>query len=245
MGEKMIVIPARLGSTRFNQKILAKLGDKPLFIQSAINAKAAGRVLIAVDDESVLKIAKSYGFEAVMTDSSHKSGSDRINEAIGKVELDDDEIVVNVQADEPFFESSNLVLFKEFATEAILKNGAFMASCYKVVDESLAKDPNLVKVVTDEFGNALYFSRSLIPYPRESVKSFKAHIGIYAYSKKTLMEFCHLKESFLENSEKLEQLRALESGKKIAMLAIKTSSFGIDTKEDYERAVEFYRQNYR
>lgn len=235
----MIVIPARLASTRFKDKILKDIFGFPMFIATAKNASKVDNVLLAVDDEEVFKIAKSYDINAVMTDKNHQSGTDRINEAVKNFGLNDDEIIINVQADEPFFESENLKIFKNFACERI-KNGAFMASCFKIVDENSANDANLVKVVCDNFDNAIYFSRSIIPYPRSECKNYKAHIGIYAYSVKNLREFCEFKESFLENTEKLEQLRALQNGKKIAMMQIDTNSIGIDCEEDYLKALKLF-----
>jgi len=231
----MIVIPARLASTRFKDKILCDIGGVPMFIATAQNAAKVGKVAIAVDDEKVQKIATDFGFPAVLTDKNHKSGTDRINETCQKLGLSDDEIIINVQADEPFFETENLRKFSEFATNSI-SNGAFMASCYKKISPSAANDANLVKVVLDANQNALYFSRSLIPFPREKCEIYFGHIGIYAYSVKNLAQFCAFSDSFLENTEKLEQLRALENGKTIAMMEINTQSVGIDTKEDYERA---------
>ncbi|MDA3056900.1 3-deoxy-manno-octulosonate cytidylyltransferase [Campylobacter sp. VBCF_05 NA6] len=235
----MIIIPARLASTRFKNKILCEFAGVPMFIKTAQNAAQVDNVLIAVDDEKILQIAKDYGFRAVMTDENHQSGTDRINEAVKNANLSDDEILINVQADEPFFETQNLIKFKEFATSAI-KNGAFMASCYKKIDEKSAQDPNLVKVILDNHGFAIYFSRAPIPYPRAEFKDYLGHIGIYAYSAKTLREFCALPPSVLENTEKLEQLRALSAGKKIAMLQIETNSVGIDTQEDYEKALKIF-----
>ena len=234
----MIVIPARLASTRFENKILCDIGGVPMFIATAKNAAKTDNVLIAVDDEKVLKIASDYGFNAVLTNPNHQSGTDRINEAVQKFGLNENEIIINVQADEPFFEAENLAKFKEFAMVQILQNNKFMASCYKKIGENAAKDPNLVKVILDDFRDAIYFSRSLIPYPRSEFKDFLGHIGIYAYSVKNLASFCKFKPSILENTEKLEQLRALSNGEKIAMLEISTKSIGIDTKQDYERAIK-------
>ena len=236
----MIVIPARLASTRFKNKILCEFDGVPMFIKTAQNAATVDNVLIAVDDEKILKIAQDFGFKAVMTDPNHQSGTDRINEAVQNANLSDDEIVINVQADEPFFERENLVKFKEFAEFAIKTNGAFMASCYKKINADLAQDPNLVKVILDNANFAIYFSRAPIPYPRAEFKDYLGHIGIYAYSVKNLREFCAFAPSILENTEKLEQLRALSAGKKIAMLEISTSSIGIDTAEDYEKALKIF-----
>ncbi|MDO5045792.1 3-deoxy-manno-octulosonate cytidylyltransferase [Campylobacter sp.] len=232
----MIVIPARLASTRFHNKILCDIGGVPMFIATAKRVKDIDEVLIAVDDEMALKIAKEHGFKAIMTRADHQSGTDRINEAVKILGLDKDEMIINVQADEPFMEPENIAKFKAFCKEN--QDKAFMFSCYKKVDDGLADDKNLVKVVTDRCGFALYFSRSRIPFNRAECKSYKAHLGIYGYSVKALSEFCSFETSFLESVEKLEQLRALENGKKIAMLEIESQSIGIDCEDDLKRALE-------
>ena len=237
----MIVIPARLKSTRFKDKILADIGGVPMFIKTAQNAKKVDDVLIAVDEKSILDIALNHGFKAVLTSTSHNSGTDRINEAVLKMGLKDDEIIINLQGDEPFFETENLAKFKEFANISITKKGYFMASAYKKINQSDADNPNLVKVVCDKLNNAIYFSRAKIPYPRESFDDYKGHIGIYYYSVKSLNEFCNFDENVLENTEKLEQLRALSNGKKIAMCELATESIGIDTKEDLELALKKFK----
>ena len=237
----MIVIPARLKSTRFKDKILADIGGVPMFIKTAQNAKKVDDVLIAVDEKSILDIALNHGFKAVLTSTSHNSGTDRINEAVLKMGLKDDEIIINLQGDEPFFETENLAKFKEFANISITKKGYFMASAYKKINQSDADNPNLVKVVCDKLNNAIYFSRAKIPYPRESFDDYKGHIGIYAYSVKSLNEFCNFDENVLENTEKLEQLRALSNDKKIAMCELVTESIGIDTKEDLELALKKFK----
>ena len=234
----MIVIPARLASTRFKNKILCEFGGVPMFIKTAKNAAKADRVLIAVDEPQILKIAQDYGFDAVLTAREHQSGTDRINEAVANAALAEDEIIINIQADEPFFESENLIKFKDFARETIAQKGAFMASCYKYISQQAAEDTNLVKLVLDNAGFAIYFSRSLIPYPRAVCECYLGHIGIYAYSVRNLKRFCALPASVLEDTEKLEQLRAISAGEKIAMLGIETASIGIDTPADYERALK-------
>lgn len=236
----MIIIPARLKSTRFAEKILCEIRGVPMFIATAKRVSSVDEVCIAVDDEKVLKIAKDFNFKAVLTKTNHESGTDRINEACGILKLKEDEIIINVQADEPFIESENLTKFKNFSKDCLGKD-AFMASCYKKITPFAAQDPNLVKVVCDNLGFALYFSRAKIPYEREDyTEDFKGHLGIYAYSVKALREFCKLKSSNLEKAEKLEQLRAIENGKKIKMLELSTASMGIDTKEDYERALKIF-----
>ena len=226
----MIVIPARLASTRFKNKILCEFGGVPMFIKTAQNAAKADRVLIAVDEPQILKIAQDYGFDAVLTAREHQSGNDRINEAVANAALAENEIIINIQADEPFFESENLIKFKDFANAMITQKGAFMASCYKYISPQAAEDPNLVKLVLDNAGFAIYFSRSLIPYPRAACECY---LGV-----RNLKRFCALPASALEDTEKLEQLRAISAGEKIAMLGIETASIGIDTPADYERALK-------
>ncbi len=212
-----------------------------MFIATAKKASSVDEVCIALDDEKVLKIAKDFGFKAVLTKKDHESGTDRINEACEILELKENELIINVQADEPFIESENLAKFKEFSQKCLDKD-AFMASCYKKITPAQAQDSNLVKVVCDKDSFALYFSRAKIPYEREEYNDdFKGHLGIYAYSVRALREFCSLKNSALEKAEKLEQLRALENGKKIKMLEISTQSIGIDTKEDYEKALRIFK----
>lgn len=235
----MIIIPARLKSTRFKNKILCKIGDTPMFIKTALNAKKVDQTIIAVDDENVLKIAQDYGFKAILTNKNHQSGTDRLNETAKILNLKDDEIIINLQADEPFFEIENLKKFRNFATKKI-QNGSFMASAYKKISKTDAIEPNLVKVILDNFKDAIYFSRAKIPFEREEFDEYFGHIGIYAYSVKNLDEFCNFPPSILENTEKLEQLRAISQGKKIAMCEIKTKSIGIDSEDDLKRALKFF-----
>ncbi|MBK1971822.1 3-deoxy-manno-octulosonate cytidylyltransferase [Campylobacter sp. TTU_617] len=235
----MIIIPARLKSTRFPKKILYKINNVPMFIATAQKMAKIDEVVIALDDEEVLKIAKDFGFKAVLTSKEHESGTDRIKEASDILNLNENEIIINVQADEPFIEEENIIKFKEFCS-INLNEDVFMASCYKNISKIEANDPNLVKVVNDRFDFALYFSRAKIPFEREDYNDFKGHLGIYGYRVKSLREFCTFKTSDLEKSEKLEQLRALENGKKIKMLQINTKSIGIDTLEDYEKALKIF-----
>lgn len=233
----MIIIPARLASTRFAEKILCNIGGLPMFIATAKRVKEVDEVVIAVDDEGVAKLAKKHGFKAVLTSKEHKSGTDRINEAASILKLPQNEIIINLQADEPFIEATNIKAFKDFALQ---NHSAFMCSCYKEITREEAKDPNLVKVICTKNDEAIYFSRTPLPYERAPyLLPFKGHLGIYSYSVCNLKEFCLLEESSLEDAEKLEQLRAIENSKIIKMLKISTKSFGIDTKEDYEKALNF------
>ncbi|WP_291952634.1 3-deoxy-manno-octulosonate cytidylyltransferase [Campylobacter sp.] len=239
----MIIIPARLKSSRFENKILCDIDGLPMFIYTAKKMQKIDEVYVAVDNENVLNIAQKYNVNAILTSTTHESGTDRINETCKILNINDEEIIINVQADEPFIELDSIKKFKEFSKYAFENNQSFMTSCYKEIDEFASQDPNLVKVVIDTNDFALYFSRSKIPYERATYKEkFKAHLGIYAYKVKNLKEFCAFKNSTLEECEKLEQLRALENGKKIKMLKITSESIGIDTKEDYEKAIKMLKE---
>lgn len=230
----MIIIPARLASSRFPNKILANINGYPMVIATANRVKKLDKVVIATDSKEVVNLAKDYGYEAVLTGTHHKSGTDRINEAVNSLHVKDDEIIVNVQADEPFIESEVV----KAVIDRVKKGNCFMVSCYKLIDKTFANDPNHVKVITDINGDAIYFSRSKIPYDREEHHSYFGHLGIYGFTKKTLSEFCSLPTSPLEDIEKLEQLRAIYHDKKIAMVEVESKSFGIDTKEDLKKALE-------
>ncbi len=235
----MIIIPARVGSTRFPNKVLALIEDTPMVIRTAQAVSSLDSVVIATDDESVVEVAREYGFRAVITSKNHKSGTDRVYEATQILGLADDEIIINVQADEPFIESEVLERVYETIYKFKDREDVLVASAYKIISNPEADDPNIVKVVTDSNDFALYFSRAKIPYPRDHhFNSFKGHLGIYAYQVKGLREFCSFAPSKLEQIEKLEQLRVLENGYKIAMSEVETESFGIDTPEDLERALK-------
>lgn len=237
----MIIIPARLASTRFPQKVLADIGGLPMVVRTAQRVAHLGRVVVAADDELIISTCKKYGIEAMMTSTTHKSGTDRINECANILNLADDEIVINVQADEPFIETEVVeMLLKRL--EMLKQNGEefIMASCYNSINDEAAKDPNLVKVVLDNDDNAIYFSRSLIPYNRGGGAQYFGHIGIYGFSKKSLHDFCNLSDAPIEDIEKLEQLRAIYHQKKISMVKVASTGFGIDTEEDLRRAVEIF-----
>ncbi|MDR0468154.1 MAG: 3-deoxy-manno-octulosonate cytidylyltransferase [Campylobacteraceae bacterium] len=237
----MIIIPARLASTRFPNKVLTEILGLPMVIRTAKAVECVDNVVIATDSDEVIKVAKEYNINAVLTSTSHNSGTDRINEAASKLGLKDTEIIINIQADEPFIEPQ-IVQSVKTQIEKISKQSDFtMVSCYKKVDITEANSPNLVKVVLDKNNKALYFSRSLIPYDRENIKiPYFAHLGIYGFTYGSLKEFCNFKEAPLENIEKLEQLRALYNGKQIDMIEVKSQSFGIDTKEDLQKALNLF-----
>jgi 3-deoxy-manno-octulosonate cytidylyltransferase (CMP-KDO synthetase) len=237
----MIIIPARLASTRFPQKVLADIGGLPMVVRTAKAVAHLDRVVVAADDEIIIKVCKDHGIEAMLTSTTHKSGTDRINECANILHVSDDELIINVQADEPFIEAEVVQKLISKLQELQSKNEPFiMGSCYNAINDTSAEDPNLVKVVLDDEDNAIYFSRSKIPYNRGGGAKYFGHIGIYGFSKKSLNEFCNLKDAPMEDIEKLEQLRAIYHQKKITMIKVASTGFGIDTPEDLARAVEIF-----
>jgi 3-deoxy-manno-octulosonate cytidylyltransferase (CMP-KDO synthetase) len=241
----MIIIPARIASSRFPNKILADINGLPMVIATARRVETLDNVVIATDSGEVIKLAQEYGFKAVMTGSHHQSGTDRINEAASKLDINNDEIIVNVQADEPFIEPLVVKSVIDRMKNARENNEDIMiTSCYKLIDKLAANDPNHVKVITDINENAIYFSRSKIPYDREECLEYFGHLGIYGFTKKSLQEFCNLSPAPLEHSEKLEQLRAIYHARKIAMVRVSSESFGIDTQEDLERALKYFKPSH-
>jgi len=238
----MIIIPARIGSSRFPNKVLADIAGVPMVIRTAMRVSNIDKVAIATDSKEVMDMASSYNITAVMTSSRHQSGTDRIFEAAQKLELDEDEIIINVQGDEPFIESEVVEAIYSLTKKNRENSEIIMNSAYKIITNPEADDPNIVKVVTSKDNIALYFSRAKIPYPRDHhFDSYKGHLGIYGFSMKSLKKFCTLEVSSLENIEKLEQLRTLYYGYKIAMVEVHTQSFGIDTVEDLERAMKHHK----
>jgi 3-deoxy-manno-octulosonate cytidylyltransferase (CMP-KDO synthetase) len=238
----MIIIPARLNSSRFENKILVDILGLPMVIRTAKQVQGLDDVTIATDSQDVIDLATSYGIDAVMTSSSHQSGTDRINEAVSKLNLSDDDIIINVQADEPFIEPNIIESIISITKKNVGSNNVMLSSCYKLIDSEMADDPNHVKVVTDQFENAIYFSRNKIPYNRDHHHGvdYKGHLGIYGFTAKSLRDFCNLKTKELENIEKLEQLRAISFGAKISMVKVESKSFGIDTQEDLDNALKIF-----
>jgi len=237
----MIIIPARLASTRFPRKVLTDIGGLPMVVRTAKRVEHLDNVVVATDNDEVLQVCKKYNIKAMLTSTTHKSGTDRIYECAKLLNLDDDELIINVQADEPFIEvdvvKSLIKKLKQLQSE---KKDFIMASCYNAINNEAAQDPNLVKVILDSNANAIYFSRSLIPYNRSGEATYFGHIGIYGFAKKTLHEFCNLNDAPIENIEGLEQLRAIYHNKKIAMVKVASTGFGIDTPEDLKKAVEIF-----
>jgi len=237
----MIIIPARIGSSRFPNKVLANIGGMPMVVRTAKAVEDIDDVVIATDSQEVIDIAHNHGIKAVLTSEKHKSGTDRIYEAAQKLGLDENEIIINVQGDEPFIETEVVQAIYNLTKSNKENNHIMMNSCYKTISNPEADDPNIVKVVTDTEDIALYFSRAKVPYPRDHhFDAYKGHLGIYGFTVKSLRNFCMLTPAPLEDIEKLEQLRALYHGYEVAMVEVHTESFGIDTPEDLEKALKHH-----
>jgi len=232
------VIPARYASTRFPAKLMQDLGGKTVILRTYEAAKDThlfDDVFVVTDSPLIYDEIVNHGGKAIMSIKEHESGSDRIAEAVANLDVD---IVVNVQGDEPFINKEPLEkVIEVFQNDADQK--VDLASLMReITNEEDINNPNNVKVVVDQNGFALYFSRSVIPYPRETnvgVRYFQ-HIGIYAFRKQALLDFYSLPMKSLEASEKLEQLRYLEFGKRIKMVETTHVGIGIDTIEDLEKA---------
>jgi len=239
----VVCIPARYASTRFPAKVLAQDTGKYLIQhtwEQARKAKLPQRVVIAADDERIVQAARTFGAECVLTSPNHQSGTDRIAEAVGK---SDAEVVINVQGDEPQINPEHI----DYLAHLLLDNPdapmATLAAAF-ATREQIA-DPNVVKVVVDARGKAIYFSRSVIPYDREragvgELSRYLRHIGIYAYRREFLLKITSLPQTPLEKLEKLEQLRAIENGYTILVGKVEHTCEGIDTPEQYAAFVKRY-----
>ena len=245
-GAFLVVIPARYASSRLHAKALADIAGKPMVVRVAERALASGAsaVWVATDNQTVFDAVKLHGHQAMMTRSDHATGTDRIAEAAQQLGLADSEIVVNVQGDEPLIEPE---LIREVARSlAADKDASIATACHPITDSESLLNPNVVKVVLDHSGHALYFSRAPIPYPRDGfainqsalpagLPSYR-HIGIYAYRAHYLQHYNRLEPAALERFEALEQLRALWHGHRIAVaVSARAPHAGVDTAEDLER----------
>ena len=232
------VIPARYASTRFPAKLMQDLGGKTVILRTYEAAKDThlfDDVFVVTDSPLIYDEIVNHGGKAIMSIKEHESGSDRIAEAVANLDVD---IVVNVQGDEPFINKEPLEKVIEVFQNDAERKVDLASLMREITNEEDINNPNNVKVVVDQNGFALYFSRSVIPYPREKnvgVKYFQ-HIGIYAFRKQALLDFYSLPMKSLEASEKLEQLRYLEFGKRIKMVETTHVGIGIDTIEDLEKA---------
>ena len=240
------VIPARYASTRFPGKPLAMLGGKTV-IQRVCEQVASilPEVYVATDDERIFRAVEAFGGHAVMTRTDHKSGTDRIEEAVEKIGTDAD-VVINVQGDEPFIQPSQVETLMHLFDNPETQIGT-LGKPFETVEA--VKNPNSPKIVVDNRGFALYFSRSVIPYIRGVEESlwlghypFLKHLGVYAYRREVLAEVTRLPQGWLEKAESLEQLRWLENGYRIRVGLTDVETVGIDTPEDLARAEQFLAQ---
>ena len=227
-----VVIPARFASTRLPGKPLIKILDKPMieWVYLAAKASQAQQVIIATDDDRIIEAVESFGGECCKTRSDHETGTDRIVEVTELMGWPDDTVIVNLQGDEPLMPAQNLTQ----VASNLVSSGFEMSTLHKPIGAQAATDPNQVKLVCDANGRALYFSRSSIPYERENPDvSYSGHIGLYAYTVGFLKVYASLKPCMLEQSEKLEQLRALYYGYNIhTEQAMKIPGIGVDTEQD-------------
>ncbi|MGB9732096.1 MULTISPECIES: 3-deoxy-manno-octulosonate cytidylyltransferase [Calditerrivibrio] len=232
-----VVIPARYASTRLEGKPLKEIAGVPMIAWVAQNCKKskANRVIVVTDDARILDECKKIdGIEATMSDPSLPSGTDRVAKVARYL---DDDIIINVQGDEPFIDYKVI----DMLIDDLNNSDAVMNTACVKIDETTAQNPNVVKVVFDKTGYALYFSRSPIPYYRdkEAQKFFYKHIGIYGYRKNFLKIFTSLEPSVNENIEKLEQLRALDNGYKIKVIETEYNGISVDTEEDLIKANKY------
>jgi 3-deoxy-manno-octulosonate cytidylyltransferase (CMP-KDO synthetase) len=246
----VVVIPARFASTRLPGKPLLEIDGKPMICrvaELAMEARNVTRVIVATDDERILDAVRSAGCEAVMTRADHASGTDRIAEVVET--LQDETVIVNLQGDEPLISSSTI----QRAIQGIDDVGVGIVTTWEAIEVPAdVLNPDVVKIVVDQSGFALYFSRSPVPYPRDAVREhvtlenalrnepdllaqFRKHTGLYVYRREVLLEFTRWPQTHLERMESLEQLRALDHGVRIKAIETSDRSIGVDTREDLER----------
>ena len=243
MSEVTVIIPARWASTRFPGKPLVKLRGKPLVQhvwERANRAKRVGRIIIATDDMRIAEAAFDFGAEVALTSPKHPTGTDRLAEVVQQ--LKSASIILNVQGDEPDIAPSTIDRLVE-ALQDDPKLGMVTAA-NPLADPADVQDPNVVKVVADLAGRALYFSRSVIPYDRDGRGRVRylRHQGIYGYRRKVLLAFVKWKPTPLEQAEKLEQLRALEHGIAIGVIVVRRGSVGVDVPADVAKAERALRK---
>jgi 3-deoxy-manno-octulosonate cytidylyltransferase (CMP-KDO synthetase) len=233
--KKVAMIPARLASTRFPEKLLQPLGDKSVIAtvyEAVKNTALFDDVIVVTDSEAIHEDLKKFGATVVMSRGQHESGTDRIAEAAADMDVD---VIVNVQGDTPFIQREPLEkLLRQFGDETV-QVASIMTPLH---DEQQIQNPNVVKVCVDKQYNALYFSRSVIPFNRSKSAgiAYYKHVGVYAFRKSALLDFTAWPVSMLEDAEKLEQLRYLENGVRLRMVLTEFTSVEIDAPEDLERA---------
>jgi len=239
------VIPARFASSRFEGKVLANILGKPMLQhvwERAKKAKLLDDLIIACDNEKVAEVAEGFGAKVVFTAKEHSCGTDRIAEVVNPIEV---KVVINIQGDEPLLDPT---MIDSVAGELLENEDVYIVTLMKKIENSEElNNPNVVKVVTDKDGFALYFSRLAIPYlaenSDESEVIYYKHIGLYGYTKDFLFTYKNLPVSRLERIEKLEQLRVLEEGFRIKLIEAKFDTIGVDRAEDIIKVEEFLRRN--
>ena len=244
----VVIIPARLGSSRLPNKVILDICGKPMVqhvYEAAKKATNITEVYIATDSKEVAEKCKSFTSNIIMTSKEHESGTDRLAEAVSNIECDS---VINVQGDEPLIDPK---LIEKLATTLSSTKTRMVSAMHRIETTEELKSPNAVKVTVDNNSNALYFSRSIIPHHRdnwdallhhheiipEPLKFFK-HIGIYGYTKEFLLNYSKMEQTYLEKLEKLEQLRVLENGFKIKMIETEYVPVGVDVQSDLEQVRE-------
>ena len=234
------IIPARYGSTRLPGKPLAMIGDKPMIqhvYEQVSKAMEIEQVIVATDDQRVYDAVVAFGGQAMMTRPDHLTGTDRLAEvAATHTEID---VIINVQGDEPLIDASVIdALAREFKEDSSLQMGT--VGCPLLEEEY--NEPSAVKVIVNRLGNAMYFSRSLIPYPRNAfVQPPLKHVGMYGYQRQFLLNYAKMEPTPAELTESLEQLRALENGYTIRVITTDQRFVGVDTPEDLDRVNEIFR----
>ncbi|MFN2483047.1 MAG: 3-deoxy-manno-octulosonate cytidylyltransferase [Pyrinomonadaceae bacterium] len=251
------IIPARFDSTRLPGKPLLDIGGRPMIVRVCERAAAArnvARVVVATDDRRIHEAVRAAGYEALMTSPAHASGSDRLAEAAAALGEEFD-VIVNVQGDEPLISPRTI----ERAVDALADDADAVVStaCEPITDPADVLSPDVVKVVTDGRGYALYFSRAPVPFPREAARrhgsleaallrepalaaGFRKHTGLYVYRREFLLEYARLPQGRLEREESLEQLRVLERGARIRVVEVADASIGVDTEADLARVREMF-----
>lgn len=248
MKKAYAIIPARYASTRFPAKPLAEIGGKPLFwhvYMRAVQANVFENVWLATDDERIEEKAQSLGVPFVHTKKEHQSGTDRVREAVNILNLDANAVIANIQGDEPFIRKEMFEkLLEPFQTETCESSTLGV-----VLDEEKDKErifsPNQVKIALAQNGEALYFSRSPIPFARDTVRKapYIGHVGVYAFKRAVLEKMAAFPPSPLEETEKLEQLRLLENGIRMHVRLIGEAPHGVDTPEDLKAALLYYQEH--
>lgn len=238
------VIPARYASTRFEGKPLKDINGNTMieWVYKRTENADIDKLVVATDDERIFNTVKKFGGNAVMTSKEHENGTSRIIEVINTPEYNDFDFIINIQGDEPLIDIKSINLladnYRKEKSEIVTLKKEFNKN------ENI-ENPNIVKVITDFNDNAIYFSRSVIPYERNSVENFKyyKHIGIYGYTSKFLNDLKNLKEGILEKIESLEQLRFIENGYKIKVIETVSKVIGVDTEEDLKEVIKYIKEN--